>query len=330
MLAFVIPNWIPEIPVAAAAGIIALIGYAFGRRSRPQPKDRLAARRELKRAQVIIRELEQVAQSIRLHLAQHHSSVVQFQDRLDLLSRAPQGADWAKFTEEAERLLRPTQALASQIAYAYEGIRQQTNLLMNFSDVRTDPLTGAGNRRALDETLAQLLAQHNRYRAPCSVVIFDVDFFKQINDQHGHQHGDQVLQQLVSLMEQSIRETDTIARFGGEEFVLLLPHTDLPGACILAERIRKTVAAILSVTISGGAAAAAKGDDPQTLLSRADTALYSAKTAGRNRIYQHSGATLSPVTPPTIGPPHLAAPQDPATDAGSLEIAEPEFSTTAG
>ena len=165
---------------------------------------------------------------------------------------------------------------------------------MTFTEVRTDPLTRISNRRALDETLAAMFGALDRYSQQFSIAIFDIDFFKQINDKRGHLYGDQMLQEVARVIDDSVRDTDIAARYGGEEFVVVMPHTPLAGAVSFSERVRSAIAEALEVTVSGGVATAISGDNPQSLLSRADAALYSAKAAGRNRVYQHDGAAIDP------------------------------------
>ncbi len=192
-------------------------------------------------------------------------------------------------------MLKPTFKLASQLANAYDEIRQQSNHLMTFTEVRTDPLTGVSNRRALDETLVSMFAMMNRYELPFSVVIFDIDHFKKINDDQGHLYGDSILKSVAKLLADNVRDTDVVTRYGGEEFVIVMPQTPITGACIFTDRLRQQVEQNLPLTISGGVAAAVDGDGPQTLLSRADAALYSAKAAGRNRVFYHSGLDIHPI-----------------------------------
>lgn len=153
----------------------------------------------------------------------------------------------------------------------------------------TDALTGLPNRRALDEALSQELERAQRYRQPMTVVILDVDHFKQVNDGHGHAVGDLVLQRFASLMEAQVRANDLLGRWGGEEFLLLCPCTGVEGGLALAEKLRATLAAhpfegLGARTASFGVAALCEGDSLQTLLSRADAALYEAKRRGRNRV----------------------------------------------
>ena len=152
-------------------------------------------------------------------------------------------------------------------------------------------MTGINNRRAFDESLLAHAAEQSRYPSPLSLAMIDVDGFKQVNDTHGHLHGDRTLQELARDLKASVRECDFLARYGGEEFVLLMPRTELHAACNLAERIRASVAANMPLTISIGLAEWLPSDTPSTFISRADTALYAAKDGGRNCVYLHEGET---------------------------------------
>ena len=149
------PGWIDiwsmEIPTTMALAAVALIGYLFGRRTRSEaPVDAEQARRELKRAQMVARELEKIADSVRKDLAIHRGSVTRFKDRVRELSERRDDTSWQDLCKEAEGMLRPTLKLAMQISLAYDEIRQQSTQLMTFTEIRTDPLTGVSNRRALD------------------------------------------------------------------------------------------------------------------------------------------------------------------------------------
>jgi diguanylate cyclase (GGDEF)-like protein len=160
----------------------------------------------------------------------------------------------------------------------------------------TDPLTGIPNRRALDEHLADELARARRYGTPLAVVMLDLDHFKRLNDRHGHPAGDAVLRHVAQILDAEKRRGDTIARFGGEEFVAILSHADDVAAQGWAERVRQRLGAsavdmggnILRVTASFGVAAALPGDSGamagEALLASADRALYAAKAGGRNRV----------------------------------------------
>jgi diguanylate cyclase len=301
------------LPQTVALATVAVLGYWVGRvqRSRAIHEPSEATRRELKRAKAIIYDLEQIAQRVRRELAQHHASLAIFKQRVGTLTHQTEASDWRQLCDEADRLLRPTQELAAQLARAYDGIRQQSSRLMTFSGQRCDPLTGLCNRQALDETLENYLSMHRRYGMLFSVAIFDLDQFKQFNCDHGHQHGDRLLKQVAALLDQQARDTDVVTRSGGEEFIVVLPSTELPGATIFAERIRNTVGQKTSLTISGGVATVADGDDAKTLLTRADSALYAAKAAGRNCIFCHNGADAYHAQSQDL----LAAPPGPAPRA---------------
>jgi diguanylate cyclase len=287
--------YIPQLPLPVALALIALLGYIVGRRTRAQAINEAdKARRELRRAQVVARELEHIAESVRKQIATHHLSVAKFKDRVTTLSKNNKDAAWQSLCSEAERILKPTLRLAEQIAQAYDEIRQQTNQLMTFSEVRTDPLTRVSNRRCLDETLDSMFALMERYEEPFSLAIFDIDHFKQVNDKKGHLFGDRTLQAVARIINENVRDTDIVARYGGEEFVVVMPHTVLDNACNFAQRVRTTIESSLSLTISGGVAMAVEGDNAQSLLSRADAALYSAKAGGRNRVFRHTGDDIKP------------------------------------
>jgi diguanylate cyclase (GGDEF)-like protein len=161
--------------------------------------------------------------------------------------------------------------------------------------IGSDPLTGCMNRRSLEARLRSDLRQARRRGSTVAVVGVDLDHFKEINDSRGHPVGDIVLQQLAGIMKVTARDTDSVARFGGDEFVIILPDTGWQGALTFAERLRRCVDeysfgppdAPVSTTISVGVALG-RGTDATSadaLLKEADAALYKAKTAGRNRVF---------------------------------------------
>ncbi len=153
----------------------------------------------------------------------------------------------------------------------------------------TDPLTGIGNRRFICARLEEELARAQRYDLPVSVVFIDVDYFKGVNDTYGHGIGDLVLQTVSRCIQASIRSNDQCARFGGEEFILLLVQTDLAAACAVANRLRELIARSsqeshgFTVTISAGLAQCQAGDTVESITARSDQALYRAKQEGLNR-----------------------------------------------
>jgi len=172
---------------------------------------------------------------------------------------------------------------------------EQLDLLRKAS---TDALTGLNNRWALDNRLQSELHRSTRYGNQLSLLLMDVDHFKAVNDTLGHLHGDDILRKLARELSRSSRASDFLARFGGEEFVILLPETDLHDGVERAERIRKKVEGrgkrLSDVTLSIGVACSPMhGADADTLLKHADMAMYAAKRAGRNRCVPF-GAELAP------------------------------------
>ena len=155
-----------------------------------------------------------------------------------------------------------------------------------------DELTGGYNRRYMLDALARERSRAERLREPFSICLLDIDHFKSINDTFGHAAGDAVLHELPSIAGQGLRGVDVFGRFGGEEFLLVLPGTDIEGARLVAERVRAAVEAAQfpgmpagrRVTVTLGVAERAPGEDTKSLLNRADRALYAGKGAGRNRV----------------------------------------------
>ena len=162
------------------------------------------------------------------------------------------------------------------------------------------------NRKALDETLETSFALLARYDQAFSLAIFDIDHFKQVNDAEGHVRGDQILQTVARILDDETRETDVVRSFGGEEFVVVMPHTSLDGASTYAEKIRDAVQRTGLVTVSGGVAMASHHDEPKVLLARADAALYSAKAAGRNCVHRNNGIHIEPWAAETQEMPALS------------------------
>jgi diguanylate cyclase (GGDEF)-like protein len=153
----------------------------------------------------------------------------------------------------------------------------------------TDPLTGLYNRLKFDEALAGAMTRAKRYGTPLSLMLYDIDHFKLVNDSYGHQAGDGVLVRLSQIVSLDIRHSDLLARWGGEEFVILAPDSDGEMARLAAEKLRSTIERATfdeagSITCSFGVAQYAEGDSAESLMARADRALYQAKMNGRNRV----------------------------------------------
>jgi diguanylate cyclase (GGDEF)-like protein/PAS domain S-box-containing protein len=151
-----------------------------------------------------------------------------------------------------------------------------------------DRLTGLMNRRGMTSAIQRETSRAMRAGASMSVALLDIDHFKRINDKHGHDMGDLVLKLVATTISKAIRTSDLVARWGGEEFLLLLPDTNVEGARVVAERVRNAVASLAppcgTVTISVGIAELTRGEAGKDVLKRADAMLYEAKGSGRNRV----------------------------------------------
>jgi diguanylate cyclase len=156
--------------------------------------------------------------------------------------------------------------------------------------VQEDPLTGTLNRRGLDIVLSREVARCKRSRHQLALAMVDIDHFKEVNDRHGHDAGDKMLQHMTTTIRSVLRESDVLARYGGEEFLIVFPDTDISGAAFVTDRLRNLVGNTpmiyegrkIQATISAGLAQVKGDENGQSLIMRADAALYKAKNAGRN------------------------------------------------
>lgn len=185
---------------------------------------------------------------------------------------------------------------AGQLEYyvaVFHDISEQKRLEAELErEATTDQLTGLFNRQRFDTELARTLARVHRYEANAGAILFDIDHFKRLNDTHGHDTGDGVLIELAGRVRDCLREADFLARWGGEEFVVLLPDTDAAGTRQIAERLRREIEAcpfegVGRVTVSFGASVLHGDDTPDSVFKRLDNALYEAKRAGRNSVVYH-------------------------------------------
>ncbi|VVM79421.1 hypothetical protein PS684_02461 [Pseudomonas fluorescens] len=155
-----------------------------------------------------------------------------------------------------------------------------------------DPLTGAGNRIAMEQTLQREIDMSRRHVQPLSVLMLDIDHFKRVNDSHGHSAGDDVLKAIAATIKAQLRNVDMVFRYGGEEFLVLLSNTGRDAAAMVGERLRYATQAaeyyadgqLIELTVSLGCSTLLPGESADSLLRRADSALYVAKREGRNRL----------------------------------------------
>jgi diguanylate cyclase len=187
---------------------------------------------------------------------------------------------------QLEEKLQASREDISQLQRDLDDVRREAML---------DPLTRIYNRKFFDEGLIKAINEAKTTGAPLSLMLLDIDQFKRFNDTWGHQTGDQVLRLVAMTLKSNIKDKDVAARYGGEEFAAVLPETDLEGAMIVAENVRKAVQAkellkrstnekLGRITASFGVATFRRGDTPSTFIERADRCLYAAKHAGRNKV----------------------------------------------
>jgi len=206
------------------------------------------------------------------------SSSIDLAMGLDFIHDEPVSAD------SNERLFVQLQKVLMENRF----LKQENKMLKDL--IRIDPLTELYNRQFMDEYLFQEIDRAERYESHFSMIIVDIDFFKRFNDNYGHQVGDTVLKQVAQILKRGCRISDKIFRYGGEEFLIALPETDLDGAYAVASKIRKMVerepipGVAENVTVSIGVSERKEDCTLDKLIHSADTALYEAKKNGRNQV----------------------------------------------
>lgn len=227
-------------------------------------------------------------------------------DQFDLDSkRVLASVDQVSDSDELAQLLRTLTASAMSLKQVVDAsnkelsdtrarLRQVSAELQRARTLaRTDPLTGFGNRRAMSELVTREIARSRRTKEPFSLALIDIDHFKKVNDEHGHEVGDQALVHVANIAKSTLRATDEICRYGGEEFLVTLPGANDQGAHFVIDRMRNLVQGTplalqrgkLALSFSAGVAQLAPAESLDSLLQRADAALYEAKNAGRNRVH---------------------------------------------
>lgn len=222
-----------------------------------------------------------------------HQELARRIDRISRISDAYQSLtkeNEKHLTKRLDKQLRQLSKVA-RISDHYQKMMHDLNLALREASTH-DPLTGLGNRRLLLERLKEESDRARRYGRPLSIAMLDIDHFKQVNDEHGHELGDDVLIEVSRVMDAQIRDQDLCGRWGGEEFLILLPETPLDAAYQVLDRVRIAIAALnmrvgedsVAVTASIGVAAFQPDETYSDTINQADTALLTAKRSGRNRL----------------------------------------------
>ena len=284
---------------------------------------------EQKMAKAVLERLKDLASHMAANVGQHSSRVEEINQELTV--REPQDPEGV--ISAVARLVESNQAMQSQLSAVEDKLHEQARLVeMKAAEARTDVLTGLANRRAFDDKVKACCEEFQRSHRPFSLILGDIDHFKKFNDTHGHQTGDEVLRGTARVLRGSARDSDFVARYGGEEMAIVLPGTNADEAIRALERARQAVESArfrspsceLNVTISFGVAELQPGEDEKALIRRADAALYAAKQAGRNRGCWHDGQGIRPIARPCDAKAAEAAPP-PAAALAAEPKPEGEF-----
>lgn len=264
----------------------------------------LELQRAAERAMMASQRIQDLAKNIVSDVDAHNSKVEAITSDLQALALERPGDEADAVFSTIGRMIDANNELQERLELAEKQIAAQSAELRSYeTEARTDSLTGLANRRAFDDEMKRRLAEWQRHRTPFSLLILDIDHFKQFNDQYGHQAGDEVLRKVGQVLVKTARQMDLPCRYGGEEFANILPNTDIQEARAAAERYRKAIESVqvkvngkqLSVTASIGVARILEGEDAARVIRRADEALYKSKEEGRNCGHWHDGTNCLPV-----------------------------------
>lgn len=275
-------------------------------------------------ARVLV-HLQELATRVAFDVDSHNEQVEEIHETL-ATAKEPEPK---MIVDVVAKLIQANQQMHERLSSTEDKLREQAQKIqVHEAEARTDALTLLLNRRAFDDELARRCAEFKRQGRIFSLLMADVDHFKQFNDEHGHQTGDEVLRGVAKVLRRKMREMDIVARYGGEEFAIILPGTNLSDGKKAAFRACEGIAKSqfncedeeLQVTMSLGLAEMQNSDDGTNLVARADKALYAAKEGGRNCIYFHDGETIERFVPPEK-PANVKIEMPPECDQVSEEAA---------
>jgi diguanylate cyclase len=260
--------------------------------------------RAAERAMMASQRIQDLAKNMVCDVDLHATTVKAINCDLQLIAKGHASEDEDAVLSAIGRMIDANTELQTRLSLAEHQIAAQAADLRSYeTEARTDSLTGLANRRAFDDELGRRFAEWQRRHTPFSLLILDIDHFKEFNDSHGHLAGDEVLRNVGKVLVKTARQMDLACRYGGEEFAVVLPATDIQEARVAAERFRKAIEGTvvrfdekpLSVTASIGVARVTDNDEVAHLIRRADDALYKSKAAGRNCGHWHDGTACLPV-----------------------------------
>ncbi len=303
--------------VSTGIGMFLGSGHALRSRGREIQDER---DKTLKALQSVFRSTEELSSDVDAHTR----DLVSAERRVEQIE-AP-----ADFEEAQREIIHQISAVITAnrkleddlVCTRYELQEQEQELDRTRVEARTDQLSGVGNRKAFEEHLPFMLLNHKRKGEPFALILLDVDHFKWINDTHGHQAGDQVVMILGKTLKELLRPRDYVARYGGDEFAIMLAEVDMDAAIKASQRVRIEVerttfdcglnGARVAVTFSMGLALVSEDDTPESLVKKADGALYKSKNRGRNQLNWYSDESgdevvRNGVNAPIVGPSTAAS-----------------------
>lgn len=284
---------------------------------------RRGAVEERRRAQEVLARLHEVAVRVAADVGEHHTKVEEINEELN----AVEGREADAVLGAVSRIIAANEHMQKQLATADERLREQARAIESHAtEARTDSLTLLPNRRAFDDEMARLLREFQQEGRDFSVAMVDIDHFKRVNDNIGHQAGDAVLRGVAETLNRSVGDKGTVTRYGGEEFAVIMPNRSLAEAEAEAERLRLAVAdaefkhekASVKVTVSVGVTQTISGDDRTRIIERADSALYASKNADRNCSHRHNGRAVEAVRIAPVAPSPAPSPPAPGPQPGGL------------